>query len=316
MLIYSTHSFAQSIPDCPVRPYIIQKPKDMNHLRYAPLQRERLYHGGGFVAAVDNFDDDNGDGQPEYLVQPSWVAYQLNAYASARISNYAPSYKRPKDWYRLNIFNLERKHYQTNKSVDNSYDGIGKKWNRGHLALRADMNRLGEAYGCNSHVFTNAVPQNPLLNAGIWLGLENYVSSLSNQLGKLWVVTGPVYTQGEKIRYIGQAHKKEIPVAIPNAMFKVIIVEVEGGVQAFAFIFPNQFDTPPPAYLTGKCQDDQYYNFAPFLVSLSAVEQATGLRFFSADNALEPFKKIKAPSLYRLENQYKVGYCNGGLEQP
>ncbi|MBX2808147.1 MAG: DNA/RNA non-specific endonuclease [Cellvibrionaceae bacterium] len=316
LLIYSHTAQTQSLPDCPDHLYPLTQPPGLDHLRYAPIQQARLYHGGGFVASVDTFDDDNGDGQPEYLLQPDWVAYQLNAYIADGGRHFPPGYKRPRDWYRLALFDLERQHYNSPRSVDQSYDGAGRQWHRGHLALRSDMNRLGEAYGCNSHVFANAVPQHPQLNAGIWLGLENYISSLSNQLGTLWVVSGPVYTRGKAINTLGEHHKKEMPVGIPDALFKVVIIEVDGGVHTLSFLFPNQFDTLPKHYLRGKCQDDRYYNFAPFLVSLATIEAATGLTFFSADPALAPFKKIKTPGLYALEPAYRIGFCNGGLAQP
>lgn len=48
-----------------------------------------------------------------------------------------------------------------------SYKGVGNTWNRGHLAKRTDANRLGAEYGCNTHVFTNAIPQHAKFNQGI-----------------------------------------------------------------------------------------------------------------------------------------------------
>lgn len=132
------------------------------------------------------------------------------------------------------------------------------------MAQRADANRIGEAYGCNSHVFANAVPQKPELNQGIWLALENYISSLANQRGELWVVTGPIYEKGAPLETIGDTQRKEIPVAIPDKLFKVVFMEGDAGVEVLSFIYPNKYDKPPPNYLSGNCQRDQRYDHTPF----------------------------------------------------
>jgi len=309
-LIVSLSVGATETRICPSTPFILPIPVGYDHNRYAPVQKERLYEGGSFVASVDSYDDDNEDGKAEYLVQPAWVAYHLKEYRSQRGSNYAPSFKKPRNWYRIELFDEERELYGTNKRVDDSYDGVGKVWNRGHLAQRADSNRLSEAYGCNTHVFANAIPQKAGFNQGIWLGLENYVSSLSNQRGELWVVTGPIYIKEGDIKTIGDRNRNEIPVAIPDFLFKVIFMESDIGVEVISFIYPNKYDVIPSEYQTGKCQRDRQYNHIPFMVSLFEVEQMTGLTFF-ADSIieLEKFKKVKATELPVLESQNIVGYC-------
>ncbi len=309
-LLFSLPVLADASQACPSTPYILQTPEGYDHLRYAPAERERMYDGGGFVASVDGFDDDNGDGNKEYLVQPTWVAYQLKAYKSPRGSNFAPAYKRPRDWYRISLFDEERKKYQTNKRIDNSYDGVGRIWNRGHLAQRAGVNRLGEEYGCNTHVFANAVPQKASFNQGIWLGLENYVSSLANERGELWVVTGPVFDYGHPLETIGEWDKKEIPVAIPDKMFKVVFMERENGVEVLSFIYPNKYEDLPEQYLSGNCQRDKIYNHTPYLVSLSEIESATGLTFFAHSPIdLSEFKAVRATGLPTLNSENVVGYC-------
>ncbi|MFC1336161.1 MAG: DNA/RNA non-specific endonuclease [gamma proteobacterium symbiont of Clathrolucina costata] len=296
--------------NCPSTPYILQTPPGYDHLRYAPIEKERLYDGGSFVASVDGADDDNGDGENDYLVEPNWVAYHLKSYRSPRGSNYAPAYKRPRDWYRIPLFDEERKYYRTNKSIDNSYDGVGRVWNRGHLAQRADANRLGEEYGCNTHVFANAVPQKASLNQGIWLALENYVSSLANQRGDVWIVAGPIFEQGHPIETIGDQGRKEIPVAIPDEIFKVVFMEQESGVEVLSFIYPNKYEQEPANYLSGNCQRDQRYDHTPYIVSLSDVERATGLTFFGdVDMDLSEFKAIRATGLPSIDPENAVGYC-------
>lgn len=308
---FSSASFAsRDTPSCPDTPYILKTPPGYDHLRYAPAERERMYDGGSFVASVDGNDDDNGDGVGDYLVHPTWVAYEVKAYRSNRGSNYAPSFKRPKDWYRIELFDEERKFFGTNRRVDDSYDGMQRTLNRGHLAQRADANRLGEAYGCNTHVFANAVPQRTDLNQGIWLALENYVSSLANERLQLWVVTGSIYEKGKSIQTIGDVRRKKIPVGVPDKLFKVLFMETQGGVEVISFIYPNKYDYRPPSYLSGDCQKDQRYDHTPFIVSLADVEQETGLTFFPDSTIdLSEFKKQRASAMPAIDPKKAVGYC-------
>ena len=312
LLIISFSASAEKIEKCPSTPYQLPEAKGYHHMKYAPNHKGRLYDGKAFVASIDTIDDDNGDGNIEYLAQPEWVSVHLKAYDTERPSGYAPGFKRPGNWYKLKIFDEERKYYKTKKSIDESYDGIGKVWNRGHLAQRADANRISEEYGCNTHVFANAVPQAAKFNQGIWMGLENYVASISNEVGELWVVSGPIYIPGQKIEYIGEPKKNEVPVAIPDKMFKVIFVELDdgSGVQVYSLIYPNKFDELPELYKKGRCNEDKTYDHNPYLVSLAQVEVESGIKFFpDVEMDLSTFKNVKAEYLPFLKDNHRVGYC-------
>lgn len=309
-LTTSTPAFSEEPPTCPNSPYLIVSPPDYDHVRYAPIPKERMFDGGSYIASVDSLDDDNGDNKGEYLVQPNWVATHILGYTSVRPSGYAPAFKRPRNWYRLALFNEERKYFKSNNRVNDSYTGVGKIWNRGHLGQRADANRISPEYGCNTHVFANAVPQKANFNQGIWLGLENYISSLANQRGELWVVSGPIFTKGKPIESIGDTERSEIPVAIPDQLFKVVFMERENGVEVISFIYPNKYDTAPPEYKTGKCQVDQVYDHTPFITSLADVERATGLTFFPlVKKDISQFKELRAVNLPAIDPKLAVGYC-------
>tara|TARA_B100000446_G_scaffold184352_1_gene206120 strand:- start:8049 stop:9011 length:963 start_codon:yes stop_codon:yes gene_type:complete len=307
-LVSVQQSTAQEVPKCPSTPYLIVSPGGYDHTRYAPSQQERLFDGGSFIASIDGEDDDNGDNVEDYLVQPTWVASHIKAYQADRPSGYAPAFKRPSPWYRLKFFDEEREYFKSKKRIDDSYRGVGNTWNRGHLAQRADANRIAPEYGCNTHVFANAVPQRASLNQGIWLGLENYISSLANQKGEVWVVTGPIFSKNSKLETIGDAG--EIPVPIPDQIFKVVFMESNAGVQVLSFIYDNKYDYTPPEYKSGRCQSDLRYDHTPFLVSLADVERATGLTFFGdIDQDLSDFKEQRASRLPALEADNHVGYC-------
>jgi len=311
LLVISLPAHA-GIPVCALKPYKLPELKGYHHMKYAPNHKGRLYDGGAFVASIDTFDDDNNDGVPEYLAQPEWVAMHIKAYSSARPSGYAPGAKRPNPWYSINDFKKEQKHFKTKKTINDSYRGAGRTGNRWHLAMRADANRISQEPGCNTFVFANAVPQAVKFNQGIWLGLENYISSLSNEYSELWVVSGPIYTPNKKIKYIGESNKKEIPVGVPDKLFKVFFIELKDGssVQVHSLIYPNKFNELPENYKTGKCSKDKYYNHNPYLVSLAQVEKETGLEFFpNIDMDLSEYKNMKANNLPFFSEINRVGYC-------
>lgn len=290
-------------------PYILEMPLGYNHIKYAPAEPERIYDGGSFVSSVDSHDDDNGDQIPEYFAQPSWVASHIKSYHS-NLRSYALSFKRPRRWYRIRMFNKERNEFLTNKRIDDSYNGVGNIWNRGHLAQRADANRIGQTYGCDTHVFANAVPQKAKFNQGIWLALENYISSLANQMGELWVVSGPIYEHGMPLETIGETKLKEIPVTIPDNLFKVVFIEGKYGINVISFIYPNKYEKIPDRYMSGNCHRDRHYDHTSFIVSLFEVEQASGLTFFPDDSInIEILKKMKATGLPPINLKNIVGYC-------
>ena len=130
-----------------------------------------------FVSSFDSDDDDDGDGHQDFLAVPEWVAYELRGLSevSGTLAEPDISIHRPTDWYKsleLEFLWLEQPHVSKSR-VDNSYDGIGRIWNRGHLAMADHAQRFGHTGGfdtssknrteigwqssCNTHVFWNAV---------------------------------------------------------------------------------------------------------------------------------------------------------------
>lgn len=308
-LILSCFSIISWAEKCKSTPYDIEEIEGYDHLWYAPAESERLYFSPVFVASLDGPDDDDlhlrGDHDGEYLVQPQWVAVHIKAYVDNDSDGYAPGWERPTNWYRLDIFDDEREEFDTRKRVNESYKGIATKWNRGHLAQRADANRMGPEYGCNTHVFTNAFPQDARFNQGIWLGLENYLSGFANEMGEIWIIAGPIFDEISET--IGD--QGEILVPIPQKAFKVVVWEEGDEVDVMAFIYPNIHDHEN--YKTGRCSSDKTYDHTPFLMSVAAVEEATGLTFFydfsAADQRL--LKETRYIELPEVQSKNFVGAC-------
>ena len=92
--------------------------------------------------------------------------------------------------------------------------------NRGHLAMKAQAQRIGWRQACNTHVFVNAVPQQKEFNQGDWLDLEAYSGAAANKFGRVWVIAGPVWHNGQSIGTIG--HSDTIPVAVPANSARVV----------------------------------------------------------------------------------------------
>jgi len=143
-------------------------------------------------------------------------------------------------------------------------------YDRGHMAPAADFKRNAEAMS-ETFFLSNMAPQRPNLNRMSWERLESSVRDLAARHGSIWIITGPLYLDSA-------GHRMTAPdefigadsVAVPTHFFKVILCEHPAGhYEMFAFIMRNQ-KTPLP----GTARD--------YLVSVSRVEQLSGLDFFAA----------------------------------
>jgi endonuclease G len=141
---------------------------------------------------------------------------------------------------------------------DSNYD-------RGHMAPGADMRWDPEAMR-QSFYLSNISPQvGPQMNRGIWKQLEEKVRRWASQRGELYVYTGPIYAPDEPLIVIG-ANK----VAAPTHFYKVIFDPVR--VEAIAFIMPNT--------------ELRTENMPDYIVTVTEVEQMTGLNFLGNINAV------------------------------
>ncbi len=138
----------------------------------------------------------------------------------------------------------------------NDYKGSG--YDRGHLIPAADLSWSEDAMS-GSFYLSNMSPQAPDFNRGIWSDLEATVRNFADTEGSIYVVTGPVLTDGP-FKTIG-ANK----VAVPHEYYKVILDYQEPDLKAIGFILPNE----------GSKKD-----LETFATSVDKVEELTGLDFF------------------------------------
>lgn len=278
-------------------PYRVQATPEHDHDRYAPKGRENFKRFGAYVSSFDGPDDDDGDGKPDLLAVPQWVSYELKGLSPEADGSFKEpeiSIDRPDDWYKapgLAFLWTDRDGIRKRR-LDNSYDGIGKVWNRGHLAMADHAQRISWQASCNTHFFWNAVPQAADMNQGPWRHLEDYTAASANRFEQVWIIVGPVFEKGKPIGFIGEASKGEVPVAVPHSLFKIVVRELgDEKVAALAFLFTQRYEKgvdsqPEPTETWVNCnkarRQDHIYDHQFLLKSVADIEALTGLMFFPA----------------------------------
>jgi len=174
---------------------------------------------------------------------PDWVAYELTAeeaqgdYQREGMFGQDPEMGGPQAWRE---------------------DYAGSGWDKGHMAPAGDM-KWGSVPMRESFYLTNICPQNHALNEGPWNDLEQKIRSLARRYGRVFVVCGPIV--GENIHgTIGDSK-----VTVPDAFFKAILVPVDNGYEAVAFIMYN---------------DSRRQPYRDCAVSVDHVESVTGMDLF------------------------------------
>ena len=203
----------------------------------------------------------------EYEV-PQWVAYELT-----REEVVTQSVER-KDNFR------EDKAVSTGSATLNDYKKSG--YDRGHMAPAADFRWSFDAMN-DTFYLSNMCPQTHAFNAGIWSDLEEAVRSIAYEDECIYVVTGPVLTDGP-YETIG-----ENKVAVPNYFYKVILDYSAPPVKAIGFIMPHENSKEPLSY---------------FAVTVDEVENITGLDFFPLlpDDEEEKLESSLDTTLWALKN--------------
>lgn len=177
----------------------------------------------------------------EKFEQASWVAYELT------------SEETNKQFERSSKFFTDPD-VKTGSATDADYKGSG--YDRGHLAPAADMS-FSEQTMIESFYYSNMSPQNPSFNRGIWKRLEEKVRNWAILYQSIYIVTGPVLSEGNITPSNG--------VAVPNYYYKVILDYHSAHLQGIGFIMRNE----------GASGDLQAY-----AVSIDSVERFTGIDFF------------------------------------
>lgn len=209
-----------------------------------------------FKAFTVSFDTD-ADG--EALGVPDWVAYELRRDPSAGRT----SHPRPSKW--STDIGL---HQRGIAPDDSSYRHSG--YSRGHLCMKSHAGRMGPEADRETHTVLNACPQMQRMNGGIWLAIENLTGRWANEHDAIWIVTGPIFTSSPKT-WIGDPG--EVPVAVPDAFFKLAIRHDGVTTSVLAFLVPMYGD---------QSHSSSKADVRPYLTSVDVIESLTDLDFLSS----------------------------------
>lgn len=158
-----------------------------------------------------------------------------------------------------------------------TYDYSGSGYDRGHMAPAADMKWNKQAMK-ESFYMSNICPQDHNLNTEDWNDLEIKSREWARRFGKVYIACGPIY-QGKRNEYIGDNRVK-----VPDAFFKVILIQSAKVNKALGFYFENE---------AGERSLKEY------LMPVDQIEQLTGIDFFpTLPDEIE--NKLEAESHTRL----------------
>jgi endonuclease G len=143
---------------------------------------------------------------------------------------------------------------------------------------------------------SNIVPQNHILNGGLWADIETLGHCYAKQYGDIHIITGTLYNKplpnGRKFGTIGPNK-----VAIPQWLYKIFVRKTSEGFRVLAFEVPN-ITSPPHA----KPED--------YLVSMQTIERDSGLNFLAKmpRNVQLAIKKAPAKRLWYLDTENGADY--------
>ena len=173
---------------------------------------------------------------------PVWVAYVLEPKNAIGCEP------------RISFFSADESLPKRARAEERDYARSG--YDIGHMAPSADMS-WNETVLEESFLLSNAAPQMPNLNRGIWKTLETNIRAWAHERKhKMLVYVGPIYSMGNAV--IGPNR-----VIVPHAYYK-IVVDLQTK-ETLAFIFPHHI----PKY--GKLESYQ--------VTVADIEQQTKVQF-------------------------------------
>ncbi len=209
-------------------------------------------------------------GYSEKHEQPLWVTYELT---KAEVKN--------KKVHRSSAEFQPDPAIRTGSAQLSDYRRSG--YDRGHMAPAADMRWSQQAMN-ECFYLSNICPQENRFNAGNWADLESLMRHWANCYGAIWIVTGPVFGEDKSIG----ANK----VTVPTAFYKVVYVPSKK--RGIGFLLPHtggllRGDAPRNdgggvSSLRGTAGDEAIHEnkLKRYATTIDAVEQTTGLDFFSA----------------------------------
>lgn len=240
---------------------------DYNHDRYVTEPKEIVRHFRAYTTSFDSLEDDN-----EAWGIPDFVAYEMKRFPGTL----GKSPKRPSPWItEPDLVKQGLAPTDATYRYSRAFRSANPNWYvRGHLAMKHHAWRLGPEADWNTHTMLNAVPQRDRFNRGIWLDLEKKTAKWADQFGAVWIIAGPIFVSGTPRAFLGEERRNEKLIAIPDALFKIVIRETDDPSRpdVLAFNYPQEHTT----YSSSKL-----FDHSMFLTSVDEIEELTKLDFLT-----------------------------------
>lgn len=167
---------------------------------------------------------------------------------------------------------------RTRSATHQDYTNSG--YDRGHMAPNyAIGTRYGQEAQRETFLMSNISPQSKELNQIWWRLLEEKeANDFAVRLERVWVVTGPVFTNAVR--------KLAGGVDVPTAFYRIIVDEENGRPRALAFLAPQTVTGREP--------------LSEFLTTVREVERQTGLDFYAelSREVQDTLETLKAERLW------------------
>ncbi len=237
------------------------------HDRWITLPRDIQLDFAAYTVSFDSEDDNNGDGTLDIWGIPEWVSFEIKELVIDH-----PLSSRPRWMTDTNLFALGIAPNDESYSVPgaNSIREVKTDYRfvRGHMCPKDTAERISRDAAYNTHILVNAVPQLQWQNNGIWKEIEQLSTDWADNYKRIWVICGPVFFSKTPSMWLGQ--NDEMKVAIPDALFKIIIREDDmDRVKTISFLIPN---------IVPK----EKKNLFEFIITIDRLEELTGLDFLTA----------------------------------
>jgi endonuclease G len=277
-LLVANSLFAQEVPGKGYKPIVLDS--GYAHDLWVTKPIDLKYEFAAFTLSFDSDDDDNGDGNPDILGIPEWVAYEIK-----KSSGDSESLKRPKwmtddDLHKEGI-TPDNSTYAVKGTRELSEVKTDYRFVRGHMCPKDAADRITPEAGYNTHTVLNAVPQLQWQNNGIWKRLEQQVNDWADKHEQVWVICGPVFFNDSPSMWLGE--EGEVKAAIPDALFKIVVREEDNknGVETIAYLIPNILPK-------------EKKNPSDFVTTIDRIETLTELSFLTTicDKKGNDLKKI------------------------
>lgn len=173
---------------------------------------------------------------------------------------------------------------------DRFYTKDRKAFDKGHIVRREDVawgrtyKELRAANGDTYHV-TNCSPQVLGFNRSgsgedNWGDLENFVLRAAKQ-EKISVFAGPVLGEEDPV-FVGLDDDSSVSIPVPVKFWKLLVVESEGHLQAFAFVLEQSLADVNMELVISE-------NWLPLMVPVSEIEELAQVRFSKAVRMADQF---------------------------